>query len=161
MKRGIFILCLALTSCSALTQKATATPTVSPTSTETATLVPSSTPTSTSTKTPLDINNLEFLGVKGLPAKEYKGWKIMPEAITGQEKDGNYIYTIKSNIGLIADFYRNNFPKGWNLFSTDVITDKNEVMMMFRSGKQSAIILGGEYKNNPDFCFVIISVVSG
>jgi hypothetical protein len=116
----------------------------------TATFTPSNTPKIIPTETP----TLFLMGIVGKPASSFEGWKIMPGAITGEEIGGSYSFTIKADSNAIYSFYKNNIPSGWKL-----IVDFPE-MLTFRGNKETAVIIFGKIKENPEYSYVIIRITS-
>jgi hypothetical protein len=149
MKRGIIILCLALASCTMLTPKVTATETPMPTAT--ATMTPSITPTIIALDKPTPF----LKGIVGQPVSTYKGWKIMPGAITGEEIGDSYLFTINTDLIRIYSFYKINIPEGW------VNRIDMPSLLMFKKGNDLITITFEEIKENIEYCFVIIQFKSG
>jgi hypothetical protein len=150
MKKEFIFLCIALMSCAIFSPRSTPTATRTPTIAITATFTSSNTPKIIPTETP----TIYLKGIVGKPASSYKGWKIMPDAITGEEIGGSYFFTIRADSNDIHSFYKNNIPSEWKL-----IVDFPE-MLTFRGNKETTVIIFGKIKENPEYSYVIIQITS-
>lgn len=106
------MLILSIASCKKSTATATPTSTgqASSLSSPTDTLTPLP-PTETPTPMPIDLGGL----VTGTPVPMWNDIPVMPDAIAGVEKDGNYLYTTKTTTDKIAFFYaKQMLSLGWN-----------------------------------------------
>jgi hypothetical protein len=120
-------------------------------------------PTATATMTPsikstnisLDKPTPFLKGIVGQPVSSYKGWKIMPGAITEAEIGDSFLFTIKTDLISIYSFYKINIPEGW-VNKIDMPS-----LLMFKKGNDLITMTFNESKENTEYCFVIIHFKSG
>jgi len=94
-------------------------------------------------------------GIVGQPVSSYKGWKIMPGAITGEEIGDAYFFTIKTDLSSIYSYYKKNVPVGW------VNRIDMPSLLLFRKGNDLITLTFSEIKENPEYCYVIIQFKPG
>lgn len=141
MPKRIIVLALllsfAVASCSTFAPAPTATPTATATLTPTATPLPTATATSTSTPKPPTptVDVVAALLPSGVPASDWKGIPIMPEAINGEGDDKGYSFTVQADSQTIRLFYETELAKlGYTLFATGEGSEKETVLMIFMNG---------------------------
>lgn len=141
--KKILVFCIAAISITACNTGELATQDIaSPTSTSTIIVTPSPIATPTETQTPEEPEG-DFPEPDGEPLTEWKGIPISPQAISGEESEGLYIYTTDLEPGEVQAYYEEEMgDRGWDLFALGEGENIDySPMMMFQKGENSASIL--------------------
>ena len=142
VKAAFLLVLVTLTSCSAFAPELPATPipTETPVPTSTFTLVPTltgtPTPQPTSTPVPPTATPKEFVlpMPEDAPLAAWQGFPIMPEAITGKEDVGIYMYVIEASPDEVFAYYEKQLAKqGYDLMATGT-NDAGEMKMLMFTG---------------------------
>jgi outer membrane biosynthesis protein TonB len=142
------------TATSIPTRTPTATPTETPTATNTA--VPTraatavsatSAPAATEPPATADSGGSSDFPLPlpvGVPASQWNGIPIMPQAIAGQEDEGGYIYTVGASVQTISSYYQSQMINlGWDLLATSVGANDAVILIFqnFSTGEVASVAI--------------------
>ena len=76
----------------------------------------------------------------GEPVSSWNGIPIMPGAISGEEDENGYSYTIRADAKLVQDFYNKGMPEeGWKYFATGT-GETGSLLLMYQKGDKTCTI---------------------
>lgn len=129
----LFLLVLILTACSSITQPtSTAVPTL------TLTVIPTLAATNTSLQPTGTPDAVSTLVPEGLPASEWNGIPIMPDAIAGEGDEESYVFTIKATPQQVQDYYQLELGKlGWQPVATG--DGDSSLILMFTNNASATL----------------------